>query len=43
MKRDRLYFENRIKLLESRAKDNGRIIKKLQRQLKTAIDKEGGR
>lgn len=35
MNRDKLYYENRIKLLSSRNKDNGRIIKKLERQLKT--------
>lgn len=35
MKRDRLYYENRIALLESRAgKDNSRIIAKLRRILR---------
>lgn len=35
MVRNRLYYENRIALLESRAgKDNGRIIAKLRRILR---------
>lgn len=32
--RDKLYYENRIKLLKSRSKDNGRIIRKLERVLR---------
>ena len=34
MKRDRLYYENRINLLKSRKRDNGRIIAKLERKLR---------
>lgn len=32
--RNKLYYENRIKLLKSRNKDNGRIIRKLERILR---------
>lgn len=32
--RDKLYYENRIKLLKSRNKDNGRIVRKLERILR---------
>ena len=39
MIRNRLYYENRIALLESRAgKDNGRIIAKLRRILRKLED-----
>lgn len=39
MVRNRLYYENRIALLESRAdKDNGRIIAKLRRILRNLED-----
>ena len=34
MIRDALYYENRINLLINRGKENGRIIKKLQRKLR---------
>lgn len=34
MKRDRLYYENRISLLKSRDRDNGRVIAKLKRKLR---------
>ena len=33
-----LAIENRINTLRGRGKDNGRIIKKLQRQLRTMKD-----
>ena len=39
MTRDKLYFENRINLLSNRDKDNGNIIKKLQRQLRKVTAK----
>lgn len=39
MTRDKLYFENRISLLSNRDKDNGNIIKKLQRQLRKVTAK----
>lgn len=32
MRRDRLYYENRISTLKGRGKDNGRIIAKLERK-----------
>ena len=31
---NRLRLENRIAILQARSKDNGKIIKKLQRQLR---------
>ena len=34
MIRDKLYYQNRINLLTNRGKENNRIIKKLQRQLR---------
>lgn len=34
MARNMLYYENRIALLESRKKDNGRIIAKLRREMR---------
>lgn len=34
MKKTQLDLENRISLLQSRMKDNGRIVQKLQRQLR---------
>lgn len=39
--RDKRYYENRIQLLTNRSKDNGRIVKKLMRQLRN-IEKERG-
>ena len=39
MIRNALYFENRINLLSSRDKENAKIIKKLQRQLRKVMDK----
>lgn len=39
--RDKRYFENRIQLLINRGKDNGRIVKKLMRQLRN-LEKERG-
>jgi hypothetical protein len=33
--RDKRYYENRIQLLTNRGKDNGRIVKKLQRKLRS--------
>ena len=36
MTRNVQYFENRIALLTGRDRDNGNIIKKLQRQLRKA-------
>ena len=37
--RDKRYFENRINLLVNRGKENNRVIKKLQRQLR-ALEKK---
>ena len=37
---NKLAIENRISLLENRPKDNTRIIKKLQRQLRNLEKKE---
>ena len=34
MARDMLYYENRIALLESRKKDNGKIVAKLKREMR---------
>lgn len=34
MNRTALYYENRINVLKSRNRDNGNIIKKLERKLK---------
>lgn len=34
MVRDVLYYQNRINLLMSRGTENGKIVKKLQRQLR---------
>ena len=34
MIRDKFYYENRINLLLSRGKENGKIIAKLRRQLR---------
>ena len=34
MTRNKLYFENRIALLQGRTRENANIIKKLQRQLR---------
>lgn len=34
MVRDVLYYQNRINLLMSRSTENGKIVKKLQRQLR---------
>ena len=40
MKATALVLENRINTLRGRGKDNGRIVKKLQRQLRVLKDKE---
>ena len=37
MNRDILYFQNRIKLLSNRNKDNTRIIKKLERKIRMLL------
>ena len=34
MTRNKIYFENRIALLQGRNRENANIIKKLQRQLR---------
>lgn len=34
MNRTTLYYENRISLLKSRDRENGKIIKKLERKLR---------
>lgn len=34
MLRSKLYYQHRINLLSSRGTDNGKIVKKLQRQLR---------
>ena len=34
MIRNKTYYENRIELLSSRQRNNGNIVKKLQRKLK---------
>lgn len=39
--RDKLYYQNRINLLVNRARDNGNIIKKLQRKLRN-IERQNG-
>ena len=36
-----LALENRIALLKARHRDNGKIIKKLERKLKTLREKKG--
>ena len=36
-----LALENRIALLKSRQRDNGNIVKKLERKLKTLREKRG--
>ena len=41
MTRDKLYFENRISLLSNRGRENGRIIKKLQRRLRKLAKHNG--
>ena len=41
MTRDRLYFENRISLLSNSGRENGRIIKKLQRRLRKLAKQNG--
>lgn len=38
MRRDRLYYENRISALKGRGKDNGKIIAKLKRKLRQLSD-----
>ena len=40
MKATALDLENRINTLSGRGKDNGRIVKKLQRQLRALKNKE---
>lgn len=37
MARDMFYYENRIALLESRKKDNGRIVAKLKREMRKLV------
>jgi hypothetical protein len=39
--RDKLYYQNRINLLVNRDKDNGKIVKKLQRKLRN-IERQNG-
>jgi hypothetical protein len=39
--RDKLYYQNRINLLVNRDKDNGNIVKKLQRKLRS-LEKQNG-
>ena len=39
--RDKLYYQNRINLLVNRDKDNGNIIKKLQRRLRKLAKQNG--
>lgn len=34
MNRTNLYYENRIRTLKSRGRDNGNIVKKLERKLR---------
>lgn len=41
--RDKLYYEIRINKLVNNGKENGKIVKKLQRKLRSMQDKEGGR
>lgn len=41
MARDILYYENRIALLESRKKDNGKIVAKLKREMRKLLAAEG--
>ena len=38
--RDKLYYEIRIPLLESRSKDNGKIVAKLKREQRKLLAKE---
>jgi hypothetical protein len=38
--RNKLYLQNRINLLNNRGKENGRIVKKLERQLRALEKKE---
>ena len=38
--RDKLYYEIRIALLESRAKDNGKIVAKLKREQRKLLAAE---
>ena len=38
MIRNKLYYQNRIALLSNRGKDNAKIIKKLERQLRNCKD-----
>lgn len=39
--RNKLYYQNRINLLVNRDKDNGKIVKKLQRKLRN-IERQNG-
>ena len=39
MTRDALYYQNRLALLANNGKDNGRIIKKIERKLR-ALNKK---
>ena len=38
MIRNKLYYQNRINLLSSRNKENAKIIRKLERQLRNCKD-----
>lgn len=39
--RDELYYQNRLNLLSNRGRENGRIIKKLQRKLRNLAKRNG--
>ena len=43
MIRDKLYYQNRINLLSNRNKENIRIVKKLERQLRQLTVQDGNR